>query len=151
MKNYNGQIQNVRRRYDSLRNFVGRNEVHKRGDILCVSTNNDDVYDLLIDADGISTFIQLYKKYKNGDQNKLPNDSVGSEQIENDSVQPEDLDPALRKKIEDSNISEEDKQAIDELKNAEDITEDTATDMWDEALRNAGLTPVNDDQVDDDI
>ena len=31
MANYNGKIQSVRRRYDSLRNFIGRNEVYKAG------------------------------------------------------------------------------------------------------------------------
>lgn len=65
MGNYNGKIQSVRRRYDSLRNFVGKNQVHLAGDVLCVSTKNNDVYDLFLYADGVSDFITLYKNRGN--------------------------------------------------------------------------------------
>ena len=66
-ENYNGRTQGVRRVYDSLKNFVGMNRVHKPGDILCISLRNNDRYDLFLMADGASTFIQLLLKYRNGE------------------------------------------------------------------------------------
>lgn len=98
MANYNGKIQNVRRRYDSIRNFVGKNEVHKAGDILCVSTKNDDDYNLFLRADGKSTFLQLLKNAVT--PSEVGPNTVGSEQIVNDSVKLEDLDPEIRALLE---------------------------------------------------
>lgn len=41
--------------------------------------------------------------------------------------------------IDPSGLTPEEQQAIEELINAEDITDEAAEDMWDEAMRNAGL------------
>ena len=56
-----GQRERMARIYDSLKNFVGNNEVHKPGDMLCVSSNNNGVFDTFIVADGIHTFIEQWK------------------------------------------------------------------------------------------
>lgn len=62
MKSYNGKSQNLRRLYDSIRNFTLENDVHSAGDVLCISTHNNDYYDLFLTADGKSTFRELYAK-----------------------------------------------------------------------------------------
>ena len=61
---YNGKRVRVWRRYDSLKNFIGENKVYQLGDILCVSTRNNDDYDLFLEADGKSRFIDLYNRHK---------------------------------------------------------------------------------------
>lgn len=43
--------------------------------------------------------------------------------------------------IDTSGLTPDQQQAIEELVNAEDITDEAAEDMWEEALRNAGLDP----------
>ena len=60
------KIEHISRIYDTLRNFVGNNEIHKLGDILFVSTKNNKDYDLIIHADGVSNFITLYNKENGG-------------------------------------------------------------------------------------
>lgn len=65
-KNKNGNMDSLKRKYDSLKGWVGKNPVEKMGTIICVSTNNDGEYDVQFQADGKSTFLQLYDKYKNG-------------------------------------------------------------------------------------
>ena len=47
--------------YDSVRNFIGENAVFKCGDVLYVSTKNNDVYDMVVVADGKSKFLELYR------------------------------------------------------------------------------------------
>lgn len=118
MANYNGKIQNVRRRYDSIRNFVGKNEVHKAGDILCVSPKNDDDYTLFLHADGKSTFLQLLKKAVT--PSEIGPNTVGSKQIINDSVKLEDLDPEIRALLEELDsyevlTPEEAKDKVDDI------------------------------------
>lgn len=113
MVNYNGKIQNVRRRYDSVRNFVGKNEVHKAGDILCVSTKNDDDYNLFLRADGKSTFLQLLKNAVT--PSEVGPNTVGSEQIVNDSVKLEDLDPDIRAILEQNMDALEPDEAVDRV------------------------------------
>ena len=113
MTNYNGKIQNVRRRYDSIRAFIGKNEVHKAGDILCVSTKNDDDYNLFLKADGKSTFIELLKKRLV--PSDVPENSVGSEQIIDDSVKLEDLDPDIRAILEQNMDALEPEEAVDRV------------------------------------
>ena len=49
----------VVRHFDSLKNYVGRDAVYPAGDILHVSTKNNDAYDLVLTADGVSTFTVL--------------------------------------------------------------------------------------------
>lgn len=63
-KNKNGSMDSLKRKYDSLKGWVGKNPVEKLGTVICVSTNNDGEYDIQFKADGKSTFLQLYKKYK---------------------------------------------------------------------------------------
>ena len=57
-----GETDIQRRHYDSLKNYIGWNKIYPCGDILCVSTKNNDVYDLCLLADGISDFRNLYAK-----------------------------------------------------------------------------------------
>ena len=59
---FNGKTENQLRHYNSLRNYIGENKIYPCGDILCVSTRNNDVYDLCLLCDGISSFSQLYAK-----------------------------------------------------------------------------------------
>ena len=56
----NGYHEPLLRIYDSLKNFVGENRVYRYGDVLYVSTRNNDEYDVFITGDGKSTFMQLY-------------------------------------------------------------------------------------------
>ena len=113
MTNYNGKIQNVRRRYDSIRAFIGKNEVHKAGDVLCVSTKNDDDYNLFLEADGKSTFVELLKKRLV--PSDVPENSVGSKQIIDDSVKLEDLDPDIRAILEQNMDALEPEEAVDRV------------------------------------
>lgn len=70
----------------------------------------------------------------------VPANSVGSKQIEDDSVEMEDLSPEVREKIgQGSGLTEEEKQAVADLANSEEISEEEATDMWEEAMRQAQL------------
>lgn len=64
--NKNGNMDSLKRKYDSLKGWVGKNPVEKMGTVICVSTNNDGEYDVQFQADGKSSFLQLYEKYKNG-------------------------------------------------------------------------------------
>ena len=62
MEKYDGKIEPTLRRYNSLRNYVGENVVYKCGDVLYISTKNNEKYDLIITADGVSDFRTLVKK-----------------------------------------------------------------------------------------
>lgn len=90
MGNYNGDVESVRRRYDSLKGFIAKNEVYKVGDILCVSVNNDGNYDLFLYADGKSKFSELYKRYRNGSSTLVPPGTIGESELTDE----------LREKIE---------------------------------------------------
>ena len=57
-----GETDLQRRHYNSLKNYIGQNATYPCGDILCVSTKNNDVYDLCLLADGVSDFKYLYAK-----------------------------------------------------------------------------------------
>lgn len=72
MEIYNGKKENLQRWYNSLRNFVGENAVYKCGDVLYVSTRNNERYDLIIKADGKSRFIKLYKSATDGSGSEYP-------------------------------------------------------------------------------
>lgn len=146
MTNYNGKIQSVRRRYDSLRNFIGRNEVYKAGDILCVSTKNDDDYDLFLDADGVSTFIQLYNRWKNGGGTTPSGQGSNNDGHLNtfDEIvallegMPEGSNlKQILDGINTDGLTEEEKQALYDLVNAEEVSEEDLNDMWNEAMQNA--------------
>ena len=54
------RIEPSERIYDSLNNFIGENKIHKGGDVLYVSTRDNDIYDVILLADGVSTFRELY-------------------------------------------------------------------------------------------
>lgn len=147
-KNYNGQIQSVRRRYDSLKNFVGRNEVYKAGDILCVSTKNNDVYDLFLDADGTKTFIQLYQDHKNGGGSGSGNvpvapNSDGHVNTFDEIVAllnglPEGSDlKAILDSINTDGLTEEEKAILNDLVSSGDLTEEELEDEWQQAMNNA--------------
>ena len=62
--NFYGKRERMMRHYDSLKNFVGRNEVFLGGDVLYVSTNNNGAFDMVLFADGTSTFNELYAAKK---------------------------------------------------------------------------------------
>lgn len=62
--NYDGRNETVKRRYNSLKNFIGFNKVYRRGDVLCVSSRNNGYYDVELTADGKSPFVDLWKTYK---------------------------------------------------------------------------------------
>jgi hypothetical protein len=145
MKNYNGKIQSVRRRYDSLRNFIGRNEVHMAGDILCVSTKNDENYDLFLDADGQRTFMQLYLQYKNGGKVPVEPNNDGRINTFDEIIAllnglPEGSNlQAILENINTDGLSEEERAALDDLVNGEEYSEEEADADWQEAMHNAGL------------
>lgn len=61
IKHYNGQKMPVTRHYNSVKNFVGENRTYPYGDILHVSTKNNEDYDLILMADGKSNFRELYQ------------------------------------------------------------------------------------------
>lgn len=82
------RIEGVRRIYNSLRYFVGENQIYPPGDILCVSTKNNDRYDLFLQADGKSNFRTLY----NGNAT-FPQGGAGSSVI---TLQEEDDGQTLR-------------------------------------------------------
>lgn len=144
-KNYNGQIQSVRRRYDSLRNFVGKNEVYRAGDILCVSTKNDDVYDLFIDADGIHTFIELYKEQKDGGSGGVPTSTNSDGHVNTfDEIvaflegMPEGSDlKTILAGINTENLTEEEKSILEDLVSSGELTEEELDDEWQQAMNNA--------------
>ena len=71
-KSKNGSMDSLKRKYDSLKGWVGKNPVEKMGTVICVSTKNDEEYDVQFQADGKSTFLQLYEKYKNGGGEESP-------------------------------------------------------------------------------
>ena len=144
MTNYNGKIQNVRRRYDSIRNFVGKNEVHKAGDILCVSTKNDEDYNLFLRADGKSTFLQLLKNAVT--PSKVGPNTVGSEQIVNDSVKLEDLDPEIRALLE-----ELDSYEVLTPEEAKDKVEDIISQLDPDYSPNGAALDTSGDNGDEDI
>lgn len=100
----------MRRIYGTLRYFVGVNAVYEYGDVLMVSTKNNDAYDLILLADGKTRFIQLYKAHKSdpmpptpsggGGGDKPSPNSVGTEQIMDGSVEMGDLNDSVRQKIQ---------------------------------------------------
>lgn len=88
MERYDGKIEPTLRRYNSLKNYVGENTTYKCGDVLYISTKNNDKYDLIITADGVSDFRTLVKK---------ESEKAGSRIV----VTEEDGGETLRIKIED--------------------------------------------------
>lgn len=50
-----------------------------------------------------------------GSGSELPAESVGSEQIKNDAILPEDLDPELRERILNGTLTDEDRALLEEL------------------------------------
>lgn len=71
MEIYNGKSEPTLRHYDSLKNYVGENKVYKYGDVLFVSTQNNEHYDLFLTADGVSDFRTLVKKASEQSGNRI--------------------------------------------------------------------------------
>ena len=147
MNNYNGQTQNVRRRYDSLQNFIGRNEVYNRGDILCVSTRNNETYDLMLDADGVSNFITLYNRWKNGGETSgtipvAPN-ADGHINTFDEIVSllhglPEGTNlKEVLDAIDKSGLSDEEREQLEKIADADQVSEEDLENGWQEAMNNA--------------
>ena len=98
---FNGKRDGVKRIFGTLRYFVGENRVYPYGDILMVSTRNNENYDLIIVSDGKTPFIRLYNAHKDdpmpptpgggGGGGEIAPSSVGSAEIQDGSTQPEDL------------------------------------------------------------
>jgi len=61
---FNGRRDGVKRIFGTLRHFVGLNKVYEYGDILLVSTKNNEDYDLILLPDGKTRFVQLYNAHK---------------------------------------------------------------------------------------
>lgn len=59
--NFYGKKERIGRFYNSLKNYVGDNELFKCGDVLYVSTKNNGSFDMIITADGIRRFCDLYR------------------------------------------------------------------------------------------
>ena len=147
MNNYNGQTQNVRRRYDSLQNFIGRNEVYNRGDILCVSTRNNETYDLMLDADGVSNFITLYNRWKNGGGTSstipvAPNTDGHINTFEEIVSLLQGLPEGTNLKevldaIDKSGLSDEEREQLEKIADADQVSEEDLEDGWQEAMNNA--------------
>lgn len=119
-KNKNGNMDSLKRKYDSLKGWVGKNPVEKMGTIICASSNNDDVYDIQFQADGKSTFLVLYKKWKEG----------GSSEGGGGSVSPEELEEAVNKAMDEAFNKE-----LSPEEQAEQEAADTAA--WEQAMREA--------------
>lgn len=64
----NGEVRSVRKKYDSLKNWLAYDPIEEGGTVIRVSTKNDEVYDVTIIADGKRSFRKLYEKFKNGGQ-----------------------------------------------------------------------------------
>lgn len=71
MEKYDGKSEPTLRRYNSLKNYIGNNITYKCGDVLYISTKNNDKYDLIITADGVSDFRTLVKKEAEKSGNRI--------------------------------------------------------------------------------
>lgn len=60
------KVEFLRRFYDSLRGWTNENPIIKRGNIICVSTKDDGVYDIVFMSDGKNTFLKQLDNFKNG-------------------------------------------------------------------------------------
>lgn len=82
---YNGKREQVSRIFGTLKYFSGENRIYKLGELLYVSTANDEDYDLVLDADGHSTFMELYEN-RDHPNRWLTENSVGTADIIDGSV-----------------------------------------------------------------
>jgi len=71
--------------------------------------------------------------FTGGDASQPEPDSVGSEEIKDDSVMEKDLHPSVREKL----------NALDDM---DEVTEEELVDCWQEAMRTAGLDLGGDTQ-----
>lgn len=108
---FNGKRDGVKRIYGTLRFFVGENAVYEYGDILMVSTKNNEDYDLILLPDGVTRFINLYNAHKDDPMPPVPGggggggdvpgpNTVGTEQIKDGAVEMEDLNDSVKSKIQ---------------------------------------------------
>lgn len=63
---FNGKSEHIDRVYGTLRYFEGENKVYPQGELLFVSTQNNEDYDLVLKADGKTQFITLYEEAISG-------------------------------------------------------------------------------------
>ncbi len=61
--NYSGKKEPTLRIYGTLKEFIGENKVYKPGDVLCVSSKNNEDIDLILHADGKACFKELLARY----------------------------------------------------------------------------------------
>jgi hypothetical protein len=105
---YNGRTECIRRVYGTLKYFVGENFLYKRGDLLYVSTKNNEDYDLILEADGVKRFIELYNDRLKPKPDVQPGpDTVGSDEIINGSVSMDDLNASVRARLVEPEILQE--------------------------------------------
>lgn len=97
----NGEQKSVRKKYDSLKNWLARNPVEEAGTIIRVSTKNDEDYDVSLIADGKMKFSELYNKFKDGSQ--FTGKSGGDGAI----VDKEDVENAVNKILGGEGMTEE--------------------------------------------
>ena len=69
--NANGKSEPTLRHFNSLKFYVGENRTYKAGDVLYISTKNNDNYDLVITADGKLDFRALVKKASEQSGNRI--------------------------------------------------------------------------------
>ena len=86
----------------------------------------------------IDVFGKEYELAGGGEGSQPAPNSVGSDEIKDKSIERQDLSDDIQNTLND--VSDENVVSESELE-----------DSWDEALRNAGLIPVNNDPIDDDI
>ena len=86
----------------------------------------------------IDVFGKEYELSGGGESSQPAPNSVGTDEIKDGSIKRQDLSDDIQNTLND--VSDENVVSESELE-----------DSWEDAMKNAGLTPVNDDQVDDDI
>ncbi len=86
----------------------------------------------------IDVFGKEYELAGGGESSQPAPNSVGTDEIKDGSIKRQDLSDDIQNTLND--VSDENVVSESELE-----------DSWEDAMKNAGLTPVNDDQVDDDI
>lgn len=153
--NFNGRTSAVRRKYGTLRSFVGWNEIHPCGDILCISLRNNDRYDLFLMADGVSKFNDLLRKYRSGEiQPAGQSSSLSKEQVEEiiRKILKDDDGIVDSKAIKDGSIKTEDlsDEVKDKMKKTYDPQDETLYMDYDIAQSGGGIID-GDGDVDDEI
>lgn len=99
----NGTHESLKRIFATLKHFVGENRVYKLGDMLFVSTRNNEDYDVVLYPDGKKTFLQLWadkdKQPQPSGGGELGPNTVGTDEIIDGSIKMEDLSDAVKDEI----------------------------------------------------